>query len=135
MQNSRPFFKKIEMLRAQIAALKEEKEGIKQLLNEPNKIIASLKARISEQKGAETTFDSSAKVQTTDLTIVNMKIDKCLERTKEQRKKKLDLRETFYGSMCDYEIEQALIKDIEWIKSTKEMVVERSQRAEKYKQE
>ena len=37
--------------------------------------------------------------------------------------------------MCDYEIQQALIKDIEWIEKTKEMVLERTERNEKYKQE
>jgi hypothetical protein len=37
--------------------------------------------------------------------------------------------------MCDYEIEQALIKDIEWIAKTKEVVNERSVRQEKYDQE
>ena len=35
--------------------------------------------------------------------------------------------------MCDYEIEQAFIKDIEWISKTKLMVQERAERAEKYK--
>ena len=52
-----------------------------------------------------------------------MNVEKCLERTKELRKKKLELREAFYGSLCDYEIEQTMIKDIEWIQQTKNMVV------------
>ena len=69
------------------------------------------------------------------MTNVSTRIEKCLEKTREFNKKKYDLKEAFYGSMCDYEIEQALIKDIEWIKKTKQMVIERAERAEKYKQE
>ena len=30
--------------------------------------------------------------------------------------------------MCDYEIEQAFIKDIEWMEETKERVMERHER-------
>ena len=69
------------------------------------------------------------------MTAAKLKVERNIERTKELRKKKLDLRETFYGALCDYEIEQTLIKDIEWIQRTKEMVVERAQRNERYKQE
>lgn len=32
--------------------------------------------------------------------------------------------------MCDYQIEQAFIKDIRWIKKTKEVVIEREERKE-----
>ena len=63
VENSRPFFSQIEKLRGQAKALKEEREAVKQTLNGPNKIIASLKQRISEQKGEETKFDSSKKLQ------------------------------------------------------------------------
>ena len=51
------------------------------------------------------------------------------------KQKKYELKEAFYGSMCDYEIQQALIQDIDWISKTKQMVVERAGRAEKYRQE
>lgn len=37
--------------------------------------------------------------------------------------------------MCDYEIEQAYIKDIEWITQTKLMVVEKHERQSKYEME
>jgi len=40
VENSKPFFAKIEKLRAQISALKEEREGVKSSLAGPNKIIA-----------------------------------------------------------------------------------------------
>ena len=46
--------------------------------------------------------------------------------------KKREAKETFYGAMCDYEIQQAFIKDIEWISQTKQVVVERNERAEKF---
>jgi len=46
VQASRPFLVIIDKLRAKIAALKEVKEAIKSELNEPNKIINALKARI-----------------------------------------------------------------------------------------
>ena len=32
--------------------------------------------------------------------------------------------------MCDYQIEQAFIKDIRWIKKTKDVVIEREERKE-----
>ena len=37
--------------------------------------------------------------------------------------------------MCDFEIEQALLKDIEWMADTKERVLERHGRNQKYEQE
>ena len=66
---------------------------------------------------------------------MSTKIEKCLEKSRELKKKKYELKEAFYGSMCDYEIEQAYIKDIEWISNTKQMVMERAERAEKYRQD
>mmetsp|Transcript_25986 Transcript_25986/g.34794 ORF Transcript_25986/g.34794 Transcript_25986/m.34794 type:complete len:160 (-) Transcript_25986:1376-1855(-) len=105
VENSKPFFAKIEKLRAQISALKEEREGVKSSLAGPNKIIASLKQRITDQKGEENKFDCSKKLQQYDLTNVSTRIEKCLEKTREFNKKKYDLKEAFYGSMCDYEIE------------------------------
>lgn len=51
------------------------------------------------------------------------------------KQKKYQLKEEFYGKMCDYEIQQTFIKDIEWISKTKQQVVEREERAEKYRQE
>ena len=38
------------------------------------------------------------------------------------------MKQDFYGRMCDYEIQQLYIKDVEWIKKTKQMVVEREER-------
>lgn len=49
------------------------------------------------------------------------------------KKQKYELKESFYGSMCDYEIEETLIKDIEWIEKTKEVTLERAERAQKYR--
>lgn len=66
---------------------------------------------------------------------VNKKIEDLLEKISSLRTKKRQSKETFYGSMCDYEIQQSLIKDIEWIDKTKTMVVERAERNAKYEAE
>ena len=40
------------------------------------------------------------------------------------------MKEDFYGKKCDYEIQIAFIKDIEWIRKIKEGVMEREERRE-----
>lgn len=51
-----------------------------------------------------------------------------MEKKRELQNKKRECKEAFYGRMCDYEIQQALIKDIEWITQTKQMVSEKADR-------
>lgn len=63
------------------------------------------------------------------MTNVGTKIEKNFEEQRAIKTKKNELRETFYGLMCDYEVQQALIKDIEWISKTKDMAAERNERA------
>lgn len=58
-----------------------------------------------------------------------------MEKKRELQNKKRECKEAFYGRMCDYEIQQALIKDIEWITQTKQMVTEKADRQSKYEQE
>lgn len=45
------------------------------------------------------------------------------------------MKEDFYGKKCDYEIQVAFIKDIEWIRKIKEGVMEREERREIQNQE
>lgn len=48
VKESKPFFVKIEKLRASIRELKEEREAVKQSMDPTNKIINSLKDRIAK---------------------------------------------------------------------------------------
>lgn len=86
-------------------------------------------------KKNENVFDERKKLKEYDMINVNKKIEDLLEKISTLRTKKRQAKETFYGSMCDYEIQQSLIKDIEWIAKTKQMVVERVERAKKYEEE
>ena len=54
-------------------------------------------------------------MQQHDLTNMREKIDRNLEKQHKLKKQKYEQREAFYGSLCEYEIEQTFIKDIEWI--------------------
>ena len=51
-----------------------------------------------------------------------------MEKKRAMIDKKRQIKEEFYGQMCEYEIEQAYIKDIEWITQTKVMVAEKHER-------
>ena len=100
-----------------------------------NKIINSLKDTISKVKSKEQNFDKDKQLQQYDLTNKGIEIEKSLEKQRNLKKKKYELKEEFYGKMCDFEIEQALLKDIEWMAETKERVLERHGRNQKYEQE
>ena len=100
-----------------------------------NKIINSLKETISKVKSKEQNFDKDKQLQQYDLTNKGIEIEKSLEKQRNLKKKKYELKEEFYGKMCDFEIEQVFIKDIEWMAETKERVMERHERNLKYEQE
>ena len=55
-----------------------------------------------------------------------------MEKKRDLHLNKRQIKEDFYGRMCDYEIQQAFIKDIDWISQTKEMVSEKAERQGKY---
>lgn len=97
-----------------------------------NKIINSLKVRINKVKGEESVFDKDKQLKQYDLTNIRVGIDKVMEKKRDLINKKRLAKEDFYGRMCEYEIQQCLIKDIEWITQTKQMVVEKSERQAKY---
>lgn len=124
--------KKIEDFRRKIAAIKEEREKVKTSLAPTNKIISSLKEKITQVKKKESVFDQSKKLKEYDLINISTRIEKVLDQIRDLKIKKREAKETFYGAMCDYEIQQAFIKDIEWISQTKQVVVERAERAEKF---
>ena len=66
---------------------------------------------------------------------IEMRIKKVLDEISDLRIKRHEAQETFYGAMCDYEIQQAFIKDIQWISKMKQVVVERAERAKKFHQD
>lgn len=100
-----------------------------------NKIINSLRDKITKVKSNETVFDKDKQLKGYELTNIKVKIEGNLEKQKSLRDKKKELKEDFYGKMCEFEIQQAMIKDIEWISQTKTMVQEKDERDQKYKQE
>ena len=100
-----------------------------------NKIINSLKDRISKVKANDSEFDKDKQMKQYDLTNIKVQIDKIMEKKRALIDKKRQIKEEFYGRMCDYEIEQAYIKDIEWISQTKQMVAEKHERQNKYEME
>lgn len=105
---------------------------MKKSLDPTNKIIKALKEKISKEKSSENVFNNEKLLKQYDLTNLSTKIEKNLELTRNLKNKKVELKEEFYGRMCDYEIEQAFIKDIEWISKTKQIVQERAERSFKY---
>ena len=135
MKESKPFFVKIAALKVQIADLRSKKDEIRQSMAPTNKIINSLKDRISKIKNTDTAFDKEKQLKQYDLTNIKVQIDKIMEKKRAMIDKKRQIKEEFYGQMCDYEIEQAYIKDIEWITQTKLMVVEKHDRQSKYEME
>lgn len=70
-----------------------------------NKIISKLKERIDQVKSEESVFDKDKQLKQYDLTNIKVQIDKSMEKTRDLRNKKREIKEEFYGRMCDYEIE------------------------------
>ena len=93
-----------------------------------NKIIRALNEQINKVKLEDNVFNDKKQTKQYALTNIKTKISTVLDRQKELRDKRQKAKEIFYGQMCDYEIQQTLIKDIDWITQTKKMVVERSAR-------
>jgi len=69
-----------------------------------NKIINSLRDKITKVKSKETVFDKDKQLKQYDLTNIKVKIEGNLEKQKSLRDKKRLCKEEFYGRMCDYEI-------------------------------
>ena len=69
-----------------------------------NKIINSLRDKITKVKSKETVFDKDKQLKQYDLTNIKVKIEGNLEKQKSLRDKKRQCKEEFYGRMCDYEI-------------------------------
>lgn len=105
VKNSAPFFKKIEGVRARIADLRAQREAVKKSIEPTNKIIGRLKDRIDTVKKSESVFVNEKKLKEYDLINVGKQIEDVLEKIRNLKKKKWDAKETFYGQMCDYEIE------------------------------
>jgi len=110
--------------------LKKERVEIQADLPQINKIANSIKAKIDVVKKSDNVFVTDKRHHQLDLVTAESSIEKLLEQINELRAQKRNLKEEFYGQFCDYEIEQAFIKDIIWMTKTKEMVMERQERKE-----
>lgn len=64
-----------------------------------------MKEKIGKVKDKESVFDKEKQLKQYDITNISTKIEKVLERTRALKQKKYELKEAFYGSMCDYEIQ------------------------------
>lgn len=100
-----------------------------------NKIIASLKERIGKEKEKESGFEKDRLLHRNEQTTITARMDKIRDQIGALRDSKRAAKEAFYGAMCDFEIEQAFLKDVKWIAATKTMVMEREQRNEQRQQE
>ena len=130
VKDSVPYFKKMDAINRKISDLKKERAEIQADLPQINKIAGSIKAKISKVKESDNGFANEKKLYQLDLVNVNSAMETLLENISELRTQKRNLKEDFYGQLCDYEIQQAFIKDIIWITKTKEMVTEREERRE-----
>ena len=93
-----------------------------------NNKIKSLKDKISKLKNEESVLDQFKKIKEYELINIGVRIEKNFETIRDLKKKKREAKETFYGALCDYEIQQAFIKDVEWISKMKQIVVKRAER-------
>ena len=104
-------------------------------LNPIIKIANQIKDKIDKVKQEDSVFGNEKKLFQMDLVNLNTQMDNIQEKISELRGQRYNLREDFYGKKCDYEIQLAFIKDIEWIKKIKEGVMEREERREIQNQE
>ena len=105
VKQSRPFFAKIERTRKEFNDLKEERERVKKSMEPTNKIIRALNEQINKVKLEDNVFNDKKQTKQYALTNIKTKISNVLERQKELKEKRLKAKETFYGQMCDYEIQ------------------------------
>ncbi len=79
-------------------------------------------------KGNESKFETTKQDLKYQITNIGTELDKLNEKIRSLIQEVYEARQSFYGKMCEYEIQQLYIKDIEWIKKTKQMVIEREER-------
>lgn len=115
VKESGPSFKKIETINKRIAELKKERVEVQADLPSINKIANAIKQKIGKIKDKDNEFGNEKKLYQMDLVNMNSRMDNIQEKISELRTEKRNLKENYYGKMCDYEIQQAFIKDIEWI--------------------
>ena len=128
VEKSEPIFAEIDKIKVKINDKKKEKQEIYDNLAPTNKIINALKAEISKVKQNESKFENSRQDIKYQMTNINTELDKIQEKIKITINQRYEIKQDFYGKMCDYEIQQLYIKDVEWIKKTKTMVMEREER-------
>ena len=130
VKESGVYFKKIEQINDRIKGLKKQRDEVRADLTPIIKISNQIKDKIDKVKQEDSVFGNEKKLFQMDLVNLNSQMDSIQEKISDLRQQRYDLREDFYGKKCDYEIQLAFIKDIEWIKKIKEGVMEREERRE-----
>ena len=85
--------------------LKKERVEIQADLPQINKIANSIKAKIDVVKQSDNVFANDKRHHQLDLVTFESSIESLLEKISELRAQKRNLKETFYGQLCDYEIQ------------------------------
>ena len=135
IKQSEAVFKELEKIQNQIDELKAQKKSLYEEMTPTNKILGQLRDKITEVKKNESKYDNSKQLITYNLNQIRDKIRRCNDEISELLKKQYQAKEEYYGSKCDYEIQQRLLKDIEFISRTKQLCIEREERQSQYQAE
>ena len=135
IKQSKPFIEEINELLEQIRNKKQEKykagEGLSALKSEVSVLKAAVNKLKKEQDGKEVNKEHIQK----DLDKINQQRNALRTEIAELRKKKEAEKEQYYRKMIEYEAQQIVIREIEWIAKTKRMVVERDEQQKKWEEE
>ncbi len=135
VKNSKPHLEKREQLRAQIDQLREEQKQASTGLPEINKMLAGIRKQIDGVKSKEQVFVLDKAEHQSELDRISAQKKYLMGRVAELRASKNEAKEDFYGKLVEYEIQQRLLKDIDWLTKTKEAQRERAVRREAQRQE
>ena len=128
MQQSRPIFAKIDELVKAQEKKKAEKIEASVELPELKKVIKNIKSKIDEIKQREKVFVDDKSSFDNKITLLKKVMDDKYIEIRLLRTEKNDLKEKFYSSMIEFELQQLLLRDIDWLQQQKVKVLERDER-------
>lgn len=135
IRDSRPFIEEVTLLKDLIFKKKKEKYDVSvpiQALKEEQK---ALQTKIDAFKKSQDQAKESKEQIQKALDKINSDRNALRQGIEELRAQKVKLREDFYTKLLAYERQQIEIRDIEWMTSVKERVVEREERRKEWEAE
>lgn len=115
MKKSAPIFDQIEDLNRKTEQKRKEKAEAGVDLPELNKVIKKIKAVINTIKEKEKVYVDDKSQYSTKITLLKKKIDDKYSEVRMLQSDKNILKEDFYSQMIDYEKQQLLLRDLEWL--------------------